>query len=155
MWTFCMTAIEHMRSCIIVGQFHHRDLVVCGTAASYLQTEQCRDPTLKEEYLARWRPLVVKIKLCSSTYWIWCSEEYLIIVQSYENQTPIASSHSYLERFLVHQKSKMAATPGEWPASHLLKTAISKSRVRLQFPFSQDWTIISHTSELYFVEKRL
>ena len=37
------------------------------------------------------------------------------------------------------------------------ETAISKSRIRLQFPFSHDWTIIKHTTKLQFrfVEKRM
>ena len=43
------------------------------------------------------------------------------------------------------------------PGNHVPKMAISKRRVRLKFPFSQDWTIITLTSEYYiqFVEKSL
>ena len=43
------------------------------------------------------------------------------------------------------------------PGNHVPKMAISKRRVRLKFPFSQDWTIITLTSEHYiqFVEKSL
>jgi len=51
----------------------------------------------------------------------------------------------------------MASIPGGRPDLYVTKKAISKSRVRLQFPFSEDWTIITNTSELYiqFVEKLL
>ena len=51
----------------------------------------------------------------------------------------------------------MASCHGGAPGNHVPKRAISKHRVRLKSPFSQDWTIITLTSEHYiqFVEKSL
>ena len=51
----------------------------------------------------------------------------------------------------------MAAFYGGAPGIHVRKMAISKRRLTFKFPFSQDWTIITLTSEHYilFDEKKL